>query len=83
MMADMPFSRNEIISLVVRLSLVSAVTYMSIKWLMNQVDPTNNTKKKAKKRAQEQLRRYRLDIEIMCESYEMLKVMLHVGVLFL
>lgn len=57
MMADMPFSRNEIISLVVRLSLVSAVTYMSIKWLMNQVDPTNNTKKKAKKRAQEQLRR--------------------------
>lgn len=57
MMANMPFSRNEIAGLVVRLTLVSAVTYMSIKWLMNQVDPTNDTKKKAKKRAQEQLRR--------------------------
>lgn len=58
MMANMPFTRNEIVGLVVRLTLVSAVTYMSIKWLMNQVDPTNSTKKKAKKRAQEQLRRY-------------------------
>lgn len=54
---NMPFSRSEIVGLVVRLTLVSAVTYMSIKWLMNQVDPTNSTKKKAKKRAQEQLRR--------------------------
>lgn len=73
-MADMPFSRNEIISLVVRLSLVSAVTYMSIKWLMNQVDPTNNTKKKAKKRAQEQLRRYCLNFNYL-SNYEILKVM--------
>lgn len=56
MMAD-TFSRNELIGLVVRLTLVSAVTFLSIKWLMNQVDPTNKSKKKAKKRAQEQLRR--------------------------
>ncbi|KAB0796662.1 hypothetical protein PPYR_10723 [Photinus pyralis] len=56
MMSD-TFSRTEIIGLVVRLTLVSAVTFLSIKWLMNQVDPTNKSKKKAKKRAQEQLRR--------------------------
>ncbi|KAK5641944.1 hypothetical protein RI129_010491 [Pyrocoelia pectoralis] len=56
MMAD-TFSRTELIGLVVRLTLVSAVTFFSIKWLMNQVDPTNQNKKKAKKRAQEQLRR--------------------------
>lgn len=56
MMSD-TFSRTELIGLVVRLSLVSAVTFLSIKWLMNQVDPTNKSKKKAKKRAQEQLRR--------------------------
>lgn len=56
MMAD-TFSRNELIGLVVRLTLVSAVTFLSIKWLMNQVDPTNKSKKKARKRAEEQLRR--------------------------
>ncbi|EFA07759.1 outer mitochondrial transmembrane helix translocase [Tribolium castaneum] len=56
-MADAAFTRNEIISLVVRLTLVSAVTFISIKWLMNQVDPTNKSKKKARKKAQEQLKR--------------------------
>lgn len=56
-MADTTFGRNEIISLVVRLSLVSAVTFLSIKWIMNQVDPTNKNKKKARKKAQEQLKR--------------------------
>lgn len=57
-MNDPGFSRNEIVSLVVRLTLVSAVTFWSIKWLMNQVDPTNKSKKKARKTAEEQLRRY-------------------------
>lgn len=56
MMAD-AFTRNELVGLVVRLTLVSAVTFLSIKWLMNQVDPTNKSKKKARKRAEEQLRR--------------------------
>lgn len=57
-MNDPGFSRNEIVSLVVRLTLVSAVTFWSIKWLMNQVDPTNKSKKKARKTAEEQLKRY-------------------------
>lgn len=57
MMADAAFDRNQIIGLVVRLTLVSAVTYYSIKWLISQVDPTNKNKKKAKARAEEQLRR--------------------------
>ncbi|CAG9824829.1 unnamed protein product [Phaedon cochleariae] len=56
-MADSAFSRNEVIGLVLRLSLVSAVTFLSIKWIMNQVDPTNKSKKKARKRAEEQLKR--------------------------
>lgn len=56
-MNDPGFTRNEIVSLVVRLTLVSAVTFWSIKWLMNQVDPTNQSKKKARKTAEEQLRR--------------------------
>lgn len=56
-MADTAFTRNEIVGLVIRLTLVSAVTYYSIKWLMSQVDPTNKSKRKAKERAEEQLKR--------------------------
>ncbi|RZC35558.1 AAA domain containing protein [Asbolus verrucosus] len=55
-MADAAFSHKEIISLLVKLTLVSAVTFISIKWLMNQVDPTNKSKK-ARKKAEEQLKR--------------------------
>lgn len=56
-MADTAFSRNEIIGLVIRLTLVSAVTYYSIKWLVAKVDPTNKSKQKAKERAEKQLKR--------------------------
>ncbi|KAJ8933825.1 hypothetical protein NQ314_013746 [Rhamnusium bicolor] len=56
-MADTAFTKNEVIGLVIRLTLVSAVTFLSIKWIMNQVDPTNKNKKKARKRAEEQLKR--------------------------
>lgn len=41
-------SRSEIISLVVRLTLLSAATYFSVKWMLNQLDPTNKQKKTAK-----------------------------------
>ncbi|XP_066994324.2 outer mitochondrial transmembrane helix translocase [Anabrus simplex] len=51
------FSRTEILSLIVRLSLFTAVTYFSVKWMINQLDPTNKQKKKARKKAEEQLKR--------------------------
>ncbi|XP_023029354.1 no mitochondrial derivative [Leptinotarsa decemlineata] len=56
-MSNTAFTKNEIFGLVVRLTLVSAVTFFSIKWIMNQVDPTNKSKKKAKQTAKEQLKR--------------------------
>lgn len=62
-MADTAFTKNEVISLVVRLTIVSAVTFLSIKWLMNQVDPTNKTKKKAKQDAKERLKRHNFSIK--------------------
>lgn len=64
MMADAAFDRHQIIGLVVRLTLASAVTYYSIKWLISQVDPTSKNKKKAKERAEKQLRRY-----FICQIY--------------
>lgn len=56
-MADTAFTKAEIIGVVVRLTLVSAVTFISIKWLMNQVDPTNKNKKRARIKAEQQLKR--------------------------
>lgn len=73
-MADTTFGRNEIISLVVRLSLVSAVTFLSIKWIMNQVDPTNKNKKKARKKAQEQLKRYLAKVSLQITALRKLQV---------
>ncbi|KAL1488634.1 hypothetical protein ABEB36_014434 [Hypothenemus hampei] len=60
-MNDSGFTRTEMVSLVVRLTIVSAVTFWSIKWLLNQVDPTNKSKKKARQTAQEQLKRIALN----------------------
>ncbi|GLH12953.1 Spastin [Gryllus bimaculatus] len=51
------FSRVEMISLIVRLSLFTAVTFLSVRWMINQLDPTSKHKKKAKKKAEEQLKR--------------------------
>lgn len=51
------FSRNEIFQIILRVSLVSAVTYCSLKWMMNVLDPTNKSKKKARSKAETQLKR--------------------------
>lgn len=56
-MSELPFKRNEVIGLLLRLSLVSAATFFTIKWLMTYLDPTNKSKKEAKKKAIAQLKR--------------------------
>lgn len=51
------FTRNEVFQMAIRVAFVSAVTYFSIKWLVNQIDPTSKSRKKAEERAREQLRK--------------------------
>lgn len=51
------YSRSEVFVLVARVSFVAAVGFFSMKWIMNHLDPTNNAKKKARKKAREQLRK--------------------------
>ncbi|NP_001239116.1 ATPase family AAA domain-containing protein 1-A-like [Nasonia vitripennis] len=51
------FSRTEIFMLVARLSFVTAIGFFSMKYIMNQLDPNNKQKRKAKKKAEEQLRK--------------------------
>lgn len=50
-------SRGEVFQMLLRVSIASVITYYSVKWMMNQIDPTSKNKKKAKLRAEEQLRR--------------------------
>uniref|UniRef100_A0A1Q3FCS9 Putative aaa+-type atpase n=1 Tax=Culex tarsalis TaxID=7177 RepID=A0A1Q3FCS9_CULTA len=50
-------TRNEVVQFVLRISLVSIVTYYSAKWLMKNLDPTNKSKKKAIEKAEDILRK--------------------------
>ncbi|XP_061387761.1 outer mitochondrial transmembrane helix translocase [Musca vetustissima] len=50
-------SRNEIFQMLIRASIASVITFYSIKWMMNQIDPTSKNKKKAKLKAEQQLKR--------------------------
>ncbi|XP_058984100.1 outer mitochondrial transmembrane helix translocase [Musca domestica] len=50
-------SRNDFFQMLIRVSIASVITYYSVKWMMNQIDPTSKNKKKAKLRAEEQLKR--------------------------
>ncbi|XP_050085927.1 outer mitochondrial transmembrane helix translocase [Anopheles aquasalis] len=56
-MSGMNVTRNEVVQFVVRISLVSLVTYYSAKWLMKNLDPTNKNKKKAIEHAEDILRK--------------------------
>ncbi|XP_012285360.1 ATPase family AAA domain-containing protein 1-B [Orussus abietinus] len=50
-------SRYEVLVLVARLSFVTAIGFFSMKWIMSQLDPTTKAKKKAKQKAQDQIRK--------------------------
>ncbi|KAI5637824.1 ATPase family associated with various cellular activities (AAA) domain-containing protein [Phthorimaea operculella] len=56
-MVESTFSRSDVFQMAIRVCFVSAVTYFSIKWLVNQIDPTSKSRKKAEERAREQLRK--------------------------
>lgn len=51
------YSRTGILILVARVSFVAALGFFSMKWAMNQLDPTKTAKKKARQKAREQLRK--------------------------
>lgn len=56
-MSGAQLSRNEVVSMLLRISFVSVVTYYSVKWMINQIDPTSKNKKKAKEKAEVLLKR--------------------------
>ncbi|XP_034026967.1 ATPase family AAA domain-containing protein 1-A isoform X1 [Thalassophryne amazonica] len=65
-----PLSRNEVVGLLVRLTILGAATYYSIKWVVDTMDPTSKQKNQEKKRAEQLMKR--LGIEgVKLTEYEM------------
>ncbi|KAK2845318.1 hypothetical protein Q7C36_010172 [Tachysurus vachellii] len=52
-----PLSRNEVVGMLVRLTIFGAATYYGIRWVVEALDPTQRQKSDAKKRADQMMRR--------------------------
>jgi HAMP domain-containing protein len=52
MAASAGLTRHEILMLVARLTCVAAIGFFSMRWIINQLDPTRSTKQRAKKKVQ-------------------------------
>lgn len=50
-------SQSEVLQLILRLSIASVVTYFSMKWMLDRLDPTYKSKKKARDKAEHQIKR--------------------------
>lgn len=51
------FSRSDALQLLLRVSIAAAVSFYSLKWIMEQLDPTNKGKKQARTRAENLIKR--------------------------
>ncbi|XP_058650145.1 outer mitochondrial transmembrane helix translocase-like [Onychostoma macrolepis] len=65
-----PLNRNEVISLIIRLTAFGAVTYFTIKWMVNAIDPTRKQKAEAQKQAEKLMRQIGVP-KVKLSEYEM------------
>ncbi|XP_037339276.2 outer mitochondrial transmembrane helix translocase [Pungitius pungitius] len=65
-----PLSRNEVVGMVLRLTVFGAATYYSIKWVLDAMDPTSKQKSQAKKRAEQLMKRIGVE-GVKLTEYEM------------
>ncbi|XP_028271045.1 outer mitochondrial transmembrane helix translocase [Parambassis ranga] len=65
-----PLSRNEVLGMLVRLTIFGAATYYSIKWVVDAMDPTAKQKNQAKKRAEQLMKRIGVE-GVKLTEYEM------------
>ncbi|XP_029019323.1 outer mitochondrial transmembrane helix translocase [Betta splendens] len=65
-----PLSRNEVLGMLVRLTIFGAATYYSIKWVVEAMDPTSKQKSQAKKRAEQLMKRIGVE-GVKLTEYEM------------
>nr|XP_046241734.1 outer mitochondrial transmembrane helix translocase [Scatophagus argus] len=65
-----PLSRNEVVGMLLRLTIFGAVTYYGIKWVVDAMDPTSKQKTQAKKRAEQLMKRIGVE-GVRLTEYEM------------
>ncbi|XP_053277606.1 outer mitochondrial transmembrane helix translocase [Pleuronectes platessa] len=65
-----PLSRNEVVGMLLRLTIFGAATYYSIKWVLDAMDPTSKQKNQAKKRAEQLMKRIGVE-GVKLTDYEM------------
>ncbi|XP_043957923.1 outer mitochondrial transmembrane helix translocase isoform X1 [Gambusia affinis] len=65
-----PLGRNEVIGLLFRLTIFGAVTYFTIKWMVDVIDPTRKQKVEAQKQAEKLMRRIGVE-NVKLSDYEM------------
>ncbi|XP_068560133.1 outer mitochondrial transmembrane helix translocase [Cebidichthys violaceus] len=65
-----PLSRNEVVGMLLRLTIFGAATYYSIKWVVDAMDPTSKQKSQAKKRAEQLMKRIGVE-GVKLTDYEM------------
>ncbi|XP_045891850.1 outer mitochondrial transmembrane helix translocase isoform X2 [Micropterus dolomieu] len=65
-----PLSRNEVVGMLLRLTIFGAVTYYGIKWVVEAMDPTCKQKNQAKKRAEQLMKKIGIE-GVKLTEYEM------------
>lgn len=65
-----PLTRNEVVGMLVRLTVFGAATYYSIKWVVDALDPTQKQKSQAKKRAEQLMKQIGVE-GVSLTEYEM------------
>uniref|UniRef100_A0A4W5M1D4 Outer mitochondrial transmembrane helix translocase n=1 Tax=Hucho hucho TaxID=62062 RepID=A0A4W5M1D4_9TELE len=65
-----PLSRNEVVGMIVRLTIFGAATYYGIKWVVEAMDPTHKQKIQAKKRAEQLMKQIGVE-GVKLTEYEM------------
>ena len=70
-MSDNVVSKGEILGLIVRLAALTTVSYLSMKLLMDAVDPTRKQRLAAQKKAEKLLARLGIEPDVKLTEYEM------------
>uniref|UniRef100_A0A674B7S7 Outer mitochondrial transmembrane helix translocase n=1 Tax=Salmo trutta TaxID=8032 RepID=A0A674B7S7_SALTR len=65
-----PLGRNEVIGLLFRLTIFGAVTYFTIKWMVDAIDPTRKQKMEAQKQAEKLMKQIGVQ-NVKLSEYEM------------
>lgn len=68
---DQPLYKSEAFGVIVRLSILGAFSFFSLRWILNQVDPTVTQKKKAIQKANKVIKTLDLSVKKQLNDYEL------------